>query len=195
MVVRITAELAIAAAVRNSSEVPPFDEELKAINCQHNYVARESHFGENVLITRKGAVRAREGDLGIIPCSMGARSYSRNSKLAPELEANLPSRTRPSTHVDLNRDADWKLSHCFETRAAASAVWPSNRSAVGKQMSRLRADLAVRSEITVRSLRAQAEDNATRIAYVVLMTAETSGAVDLSRHVLHLNWLKGYVIG
>ena len=47
----------------------------EAINCHHNYVARENHFGRNVLITRKGAVRAREGDLGIIPGSMGVRSY------------------------------------------------------------------------------------------------------------------------
>lgn len=46
-----------------------------AINCHHNYVAREHHFGANVWVTRKGAVRAREGDLGIIPGSMGARSY------------------------------------------------------------------------------------------------------------------------
>jgi len=46
-----------------------------AVNCHHNYVARESHFGENVLVTRKGAVRAREGDLGIIPGSMGAKSF------------------------------------------------------------------------------------------------------------------------
>lgn len=45
------------------------------VNCHHNYVARESHYGENVLVTRKGAVRAREGDLGIIPGSMGTRSY------------------------------------------------------------------------------------------------------------------------
>ncbi|HYL78282.1 MAG TPA: RtcB family protein [Bryobacteraceae bacterium] len=65
----------IVGAVRNSAEVPPFGAELKAINCHHNYVARESHFGANVLVTRKGAVRAREGDLGIIPGSMGARSY------------------------------------------------------------------------------------------------------------------------
>ena len=47
----------------------------KAINCHHNYVAREYHYGTNVLVTRKGAVRARSGDLGIIPGSMGARSY------------------------------------------------------------------------------------------------------------------------
>ena len=47
----------------------------RSVNCHHNYVAREHHFGKNVLVTRKGAVRARLGDLGIIPGSMGARSY------------------------------------------------------------------------------------------------------------------------
>lgn len=47
----------------------------KAINCHHNYVERENHFGKNVLVTRKGAVRARVGELGIIPGSMGAKSF------------------------------------------------------------------------------------------------------------------------
>ena len=65
----------IVGAVRDSSEVRPFAAELKAINCHHNYVARERHYGQNILVTRKGAVRAREGDMGIIPGSMGARSY------------------------------------------------------------------------------------------------------------------------
>ncbi len=46
-----------------------------AVNCHHNYVERENHFGANVWVTRKGAVRARVGDLGIIPGSMGTRSY------------------------------------------------------------------------------------------------------------------------
>jgi tRNA-splicing ligase RtcB (3'-phosphate/5'-hydroxy nucleic acid ligase) len=46
-----------------------------AVNCHHNYVAKENHFGQNVWVTRKGAVRARLGDMGIIPGSMGARSY------------------------------------------------------------------------------------------------------------------------
>lgn len=46
-----------------------------AVNCHHNYVERENHFGANVWVTRKGAVRARKGDLGIIPGSMGTRSY------------------------------------------------------------------------------------------------------------------------
>lgn len=45
------------------------------VQCHHNYIARENHFGENVWVTRKGAVRAREGDLGIIPGSMGAKSF------------------------------------------------------------------------------------------------------------------------
>jgi len=53
----------------------PFDAELEAVNCHHNYVQRENHFGENVLVTRKGAVRAAKGVLGIIPGSMGAKSF------------------------------------------------------------------------------------------------------------------------
>ena len=52
-----------------------FSLEKEAINCHHNYIAKENHFGSNVLITRKGAIRAREGDLGIIPGSMGAKSF------------------------------------------------------------------------------------------------------------------------
>ena len=53
----------------------PFFSEMMAVNCHHNYVSREKHFGENVLVTRKGAVSARLNELGIIPGSMGARSY------------------------------------------------------------------------------------------------------------------------
>ncbi len=55
-----------------------------AIDCHHNYVSREHHFGENVLVTRKGAVSAREGQLGIIPGSMGARSYIVRGKGNPD---------------------------------------------------------------------------------------------------------------
>ena len=61
--------------IRKSGLLPEFDARLEAVNCHHNYVERESHFGENVFVTRKGAVRARRGDLGFIPGSMGARSY------------------------------------------------------------------------------------------------------------------------
>jgi len=53
----------------------PFLIDDEAVNCHHNYVARENHFGSNVFVTRKGAVRARENDLGIIPGSMGTGSF------------------------------------------------------------------------------------------------------------------------
>jgi len=75
---RINRELMMSAlidGIRATGKLPAFEARLEAVNCHHNYVARESHFGENVFVTRKGAVRARRGDLGIIPGSMGARSY------------------------------------------------------------------------------------------------------------------------
>ncbi len=56
----------------------------KVISCHHNYTALEKHFGKRVYVTRKGAVRARKGDLGIIPGSMGARSYIVRGKGNPE---------------------------------------------------------------------------------------------------------------
>ncbi len=55
--------------------LPDFDTTREAINCHHNYVSREHHFGEDVYLTRKGAISAREGELGIIPGSMGAKSF------------------------------------------------------------------------------------------------------------------------
>ena len=65
----------VMAALRESGALPAFDASVEAVNCHHNYVAREHHYGKDVLVTRKGAVRAQEGDLGIIPGSMGARSF------------------------------------------------------------------------------------------------------------------------
>ncbi|QNM97753.1 RtcB family protein [Chitinimonas koreensis] len=53
----------------------PFAADVEAVNCHHNYVQKETHFGREVLVTRKGAVSARKGQLGIIPGSMGARSF------------------------------------------------------------------------------------------------------------------------
>jgi tRNA-splicing ligase RtcB len=66
---------AVVDAVAGAEGIPPFQTTNVAVNCHHNYVERERHFGTDVLVTRKGAVRARAGDLGIIPGSMGARSY------------------------------------------------------------------------------------------------------------------------
>jgi tRNA-splicing ligase RtcB len=65
-------------------ELPPFQLGEHAVNCHHNYVEREHHFGKDVFVTRKGAVRARLGDLGIIPGSMGARSFIVRGKGNPD---------------------------------------------------------------------------------------------------------------
>jgi tRNA-splicing ligase RtcB len=64
--------------------VRPFVCDVEAINCHHNYVSRENHFGENVYVTRKGAVSAKAGELGIIPGSMGARSFIVRGKGNPD---------------------------------------------------------------------------------------------------------------
>jgi tRNA-splicing ligase RtcB len=66
------------------SQFPDFLITEEAINCHHNYIDRESHFGKNVWVTRKGAVRARKSDLGIIPGSMGAKSFIVRGKSNPE---------------------------------------------------------------------------------------------------------------
>lgn len=54
------------------------------VNCHHNYATRENHFGQNIIITRKGAVCARPNMLGIIPGSMGAKSFIVRGKGNPE---------------------------------------------------------------------------------------------------------------
>jgi tRNA-splicing ligase RtcB len=74
-------QLILAALARH---LPAFQPTLAVVNCHHNYVDRERHYGENVWVTRKGAIRARAGDLGIIPGSMGARSYIVRGKGNPE---------------------------------------------------------------------------------------------------------------
>jgi tRNA-splicing ligase RtcB (3'-phosphate/5'-hydroxy nucleic acid ligase) len=64
--------------------LPAFSVAQQAVNCHHNYVERETHYGESVWLTRKGAIRARKGELGIIPGSMGTRSYIVRGKGAAE---------------------------------------------------------------------------------------------------------------
>ena len=64
----------LAHAIYGTPDGSLISRELE-VNCHHNYVSREHHFNQDVLVTRKGAVRAREGDLGIIPGSMGAKSF------------------------------------------------------------------------------------------------------------------------
>ena len=74
-------DLVLAGLARH---LPPFTVTTEAVNCHHNYVAREHHYGADVWVTRKGAIRAGEGELGIVPGSMGARSYIVRGKGNPE---------------------------------------------------------------------------------------------------------------
>lgn len=103
----------------------PFTATMEAVNCHHNYVQKETHFGSEVYVTRKGAVSAREGELGIIPGSMGARSYIVRGLGNPESfhscshgagrvmsrnEAkrryNLADQEAATAHVECRKDAD-----------------------------------------------------------------------------------------
>ena len=74
----------ILDALRDSHLLPPFSADAEVVNCHHNYVAIEEHYGQRVFVTRKGAVRAGKEDLGIIPGSMGAKSFIVRGKGNPE---------------------------------------------------------------------------------------------------------------
>ena len=96
--------------------LPPFKIVGEAVNCHHNYVARERHFGENVFVTRKGAIRAGKGELGVIPGSMGAKSFIVRGKGNPDSFCSCShgagrtmSRTeakRRFTHADVARQTE-----------------------------------------------------------------------------------------
>lgn len=97
-------------ALAGLGTLPQFDCTLEVINCHHNYVAKEFHFGENVWVTRKGAVRAQEGDMGIIPGSMGTGSYIVQGKGNPESfnscshgAGRRMSRTKAKKEISLER--------------------------------------------------------------------------------------------
>jgi tRNA-splicing ligase RtcB len=74
----------IIAAVAGTQGIPPFQARAQAVNCHHNYVSFEHHYGADIFVTRKGAVSAREGQLGIIPGSMGAKTFIVRGKGNPE---------------------------------------------------------------------------------------------------------------
>lgn len=84
---RTNRSLMMAATLRALAAALPgktFGASEEVVSCHHNYVSRERHFGEDVMVTRKGAVSAKAGELGIIPGSMGARSFIVRGKGNPE---------------------------------------------------------------------------------------------------------------
>src|SRR5258707_1237495 len=117
----------IVGAVRDSGELRPFVAELKAINCHHNYVARERHYGQNILVTRKGAVRAREGDMGIIPGSMGARSYIVRGKGNME---SFMSCSHGAGRAMSRTEAKRRFSVEDHKRMTAGVEWPKDADVI-----------------------------------------------------------------
>lgn len=81
---RVTMMENILTNLRNHPDLPEFQTNLEAVNCHHNYISRELHFDHEVYVTRKGAIRAGVGELGIIPGSMGARSFIVRGKGNPD---------------------------------------------------------------------------------------------------------------
>ncbi len=114
----------ILETLSRTKSLPKFQSRLMAVNCHHNYVNRELHYGQEVFVTRKGAVRAREGDLGIIPGSMGVESFIVRGKGNPESfsscshgagramsrtrakkEFTLADHEKATAHVECRKDA------------------------------------------------------------------------------------------
>jgi tRNA-splicing ligase RtcB len=108
-----------------SYALPQFTADEMAVNCHHNYVEIENHYGANVYVTRKGAVRARKDDLGIIPGSMGAKSFIVRGKGNPDSlhscshgagrrmsrgqakrTFTLEDHAKATAHVECRKDAD-----------------------------------------------------------------------------------------
>lgn len=83
---RLNREIMMANVISAARKIiaKPFTMEMEAVNCHHNYVQKETHFGQDILVTRKGAVSAQKGELGIIPGSMGAKSYIVRGKGNPD---------------------------------------------------------------------------------------------------------------
>ncbi len=73
----------LVVSALKAAKLPDFTLTKQAINCHHNYISQEVHYGEKVFVTRKGAIKAGLGDLGIIPGSMGAKSYIVEGKGLP----------------------------------------------------------------------------------------------------------------
>jgi len=116
---------ATLAALR--AELGDFAVDELAVNCHHNYVARETHYGASVYVTRKGAVRAGKGELGIIPGSMGARSYIVRGKGNAESfhscshgAGRAMSRTEAKKRFSL--DDHRKATHGIECRKDAAVI-------------------------------------------------------------------------
>ena len=124
-------------------ELRPFQLGEVAVNCHHNYCTRETHFGEDVIVTRKGAVSARKGELGIIPGSMGARSYIVH-RSRPRQRRKLPELLAWGGPSDVaNRGAEalhGRGSHCRDRGRGVSQGPACHRRNTGRVQGHRRGD-------------------------------------------------------
>lgn len=103
-----------------ASEVPkPFTCDMEAVNCHHNYVSWERHFGDNVMVTRKGAVKITPETMGIIPGSMGAKSFIVRGKAGEALMQAMNSCSHGAGRAMSRTEA--KRRFTLEDHAAAVA--------------------------------------------------------------------------
>ena len=122
----------------------PFEANLEAVDCHHNYVQKERHFGQEVLVTRKGAVSAQKGQLGIIPGSMGAKSFivrglgnqeafcscshgagRTMSRTKAKKVFSVADQARATAHVECRKDADVIDRSRWPTRTSTGSWKPS----------------------------------------------------------------------
>ena len=104
---------AVVRAMRSAAGIPPFEAGVEAVNCHHNYVAREHHYGEDVLVTRKGAVRARRGRPRHHPGQHGRALVHR---------ARAAATPSPSTAA-----ATARAARCRAPRRSAASRWRTTR--------------------------------------------------------------------
>ncbi|SCB83590.1 tRNA-splicing ligase RtcB [Kosakonia oryzendophytica] len=117
--------MARVLSVLSKTVTKPFMTQQEAVNCHHNYVQKETHFGEAVWVTRKGAVSAQKGQMGIIPGSMGAKSFivrglgnedsfcscshgagRTMSRTAAKKRFTVDDQIRATAHVECRKDSD-----------------------------------------------------------------------------------------
>lgn len=152
---------AVSGALRGF--FPDLEIDALALDCHHNYVGREEHFGERVWVTRKGAVRARADDLGIIPGSIGAKSFivrgkgnaeafhscshgagRKMSRAAAHQRFTLEHHARDTAGVECRKDGDARRLHGHRRRDGGAER--SRRDRLHAEAGRLRQGIIPRRE-------------------------------------------------
>ena len=149
------AAMAATIGAARSVIAKPFDADRLAVNCHHNYVEKEHHFDANVWVTRKGAIRAREGDLGIIPGSMGARSFIVEGKGGHQRQIPISARwfATVGNYLRLERPTEAETDRVFVVLKGQRRGRPLSDEGLGQIFKSVRERSGVRRRITCHELR------------------------------------------